>query len=290
MEDNVRTDIIGDFVNYAAEQLGIEQLPQVYLVADREFAVQNRSFGAYVPKTGQLTVYIGNRNLADVLRTLAHEMVHHRQNELGMLRPDSGETGSPQENEANSLAGELLRNYGKTNELIYEGKISKKDPTKYQFYCDMDGVLCDFDKQFQQNFGLLPKEFEEKNGVQAFHKAINSKGQEFWETMEWMPEGKALWNKIKDYEPIIVTSPGSYKGAKEGKLVWIQNNLQPAPKDVKFERAGHKQNVLEGKSEEEIKKSILIDDYDKNIRAWKQFGGKTIKEKPGKPAHNHIGD
>jgi Zn-dependent peptidase ImmA (M78 family) len=126
MEDNVRTDIIGDFVNYSAEQLGIERLPQIYLIADREFAVKNRSFGSYVPKTGQLNVYIGNRNLADILRTLAHELVHHRQNELGMLRPDSGETGSPEENEANSLAGELLRNYGKINELIYESKKRKK--------------------------------------------------------------------------------------------------------------------------------------------------------------------
>ena len=290
MEDNARTEIIGDFVNYCTECLGIEQLPKINLVTDREFATKFRSFGSYIPNSAELHVYVTNRNLADVLRTLAHELCHHRQNELGMLKPDSGETGSPQENEANSIAGELLRNYGKNNELIYEGVTTKKDPAKYQFYCDMDGVLCDFDKQFQKNFGMLPKEFEEKRGIPAFHKAINSKGQEFWETMDWMPEGRALWNKIKDYEPIIVTSPGSYKGAKEGKLVWIQNNLQPAPKDVRFERAGHKQNVLEGKSEEEIKKSILIDDYDKNINAWKAAGGKTIKERPEKPAHNHIGD
>jgi hypothetical protein len=34
----------------------------------------------------------------------------------------SGETGSNIENEANAKAGVLLRNYGKSNEQIYENK------------------------------------------------------------------------------------------------------------------------------------------------------------------------
>jgi hypothetical protein len=154
----------------------------------------------------------------------------------------------------------------------------------------MDGVLCDFDKQFEKYFNMTPDEYKEKIGKKEFYKAISEKGQEYWDTMPWMPEGKTLWNKIKDHEPIIVTSPGHFSGAREGKLLWIENNLKPAPKAVKFEQAGEKQNVLQGKSKEEIKKSVLIDDYDKNIDAWKAAGGKAIKERPGKPAHNHIED
>jgi Zn-dependent peptidase ImmA (M78 family) len=290
MNDQQKIDIIEDFILYVKEQLGIEQLPNVKLVTDQKFATSLRSFGIYKPETLELYVYISNRNTADILRTLAHELVHHRQNELGMLQPYSGETGSPHENQANSFAGELLRNYGKKQELIYEAKIIKKNPSKYQIYCDMDGVICDFDKQFEKYFKMNPEEYKDKVGKKEFYKVISEKGEEFWNTMPWMPEGKTLWDKIKNHSPIIVTSPGTFSGSKEGKLIWIEKNLKPAPKAVKFEQAGEKQNVLKGKSKEEIKKSVLIDDYDKNINAWKAVGGKTIKENPGKPAHNHIED
>lgn len=286
MNDLEKQSIINDFILHAKEQLAIEQLPNIHLVTDRSFAVSHRSFGAYKPEQRELFVYIGERNVADVLRTLAHELVHHRQNELGMEL--DGSTGSEIENQANSIAGVILRNYGKSNEIIYEGKVSKKDPAKYQIYCDMDGVLCDFDKQFEKYFNMTPDEYKEKHGKKEFYKEISKKGEEFWETMPWMPEGKTLWNKIKDHDPIIVTSPGHFSGAREGKKIWIEKNLKPSPATVKFEQAGEKQNVLAGKSKEEIAKSVLIDDYDKNINAWKAAGGKTIKEKPSKPAHNHL--
>ncbi len=126
MNDQQKTAVIKDFVLYAKEQLGIDQLPKIKLVTDQKFAVTLRSFGAYKPETRELDVYIANRNAADILRTIAHELVHHRQNELGMLQPESGETGSPHENQANSLAGELLRHYGKQHEIIYERVLARK--------------------------------------------------------------------------------------------------------------------------------------------------------------------
>jgi len=60
--------------------------------------------------------------MADILRTLAHELVHRKQEEDGRLTPTSGETGSPIEDEANAMAGVLLRNFGKINNGIYENK------------------------------------------------------------------------------------------------------------------------------------------------------------------------
>lgn len=116
--------IINDFLLYVQEEIGIETLPKVHLVTDRSFAVTNRSFGAYKPSSRELFVYIANRNTADVLRTLAHELVHHRQCEIGMDM--DGETGSYVENQANSIAGVLLRNYGKEHEVIYERKEQPK--------------------------------------------------------------------------------------------------------------------------------------------------------------------
>lgn len=52
-----------------------------------------------------------NRNPIDVLRTFAHELVHIKQEQDGKLHKGSGQTGSDEENEANALAGILLRNF-----------------------------------------------------------------------------------------------------------------------------------------------------------------------------------
>lgn len=124
MRPELRQHIVDDFISYCIGRLAIEGQPQIQFTSDREWAVTHRSFGAYDPNTDSITVYIGNRNLADSLRTLAHELVHHRQRELGKIQDGTaGQTGSPIENEANSLAGVLMRDYGKTNDLIYESSI-----------------------------------------------------------------------------------------------------------------------------------------------------------------------
>ena len=62
----------------------------------------------------------GGRHIVDIMRSLAHELTHKRQNERGELTDDSGVTGSEQENEANSFAGVIMRNYTKLNPDILE--------------------------------------------------------------------------------------------------------------------------------------------------------------------------
>ena len=58
--------------------------------------------------------------MADILRTLAHELVHRKQDEDERIDYNSGDTGSEIENEANAKAGILLRKFGKQNEKIYQ--------------------------------------------------------------------------------------------------------------------------------------------------------------------------
>lgn len=113
-------DVIDSFVNYATEYLGIQSKPRIDLDSSIVTAFENRSFGSYNPNSNSIKVNTGNRHIADVLRTLGHELVHHRQNEGGVLHNESGITGSEHENEANALAGVLLRNFGRINPLIYE--------------------------------------------------------------------------------------------------------------------------------------------------------------------------
>jgi Zn-dependent peptidase ImmA (M78 family) len=117
--------IIKDFVEFCENEINIEELPKIKFILDNKWAKHLHSFGRYRNEKRDVTVYMGKRNLADTLRTLAHELVHHRQNELGKLDMNSGDTGSNIENEANVMAGILMRKFGKTHEMIYESKSLK---------------------------------------------------------------------------------------------------------------------------------------------------------------------
>jgi hypothetical protein len=53
------------------------------------------------------------------MRSVAHELVHHQQNENGKLKGKISNVGGPIEDEANAVAGELLKKYGIDNPEIY---------------------------------------------------------------------------------------------------------------------------------------------------------------------------
>lgn len=113
--------IIDRFIKYADEYLKLQNnLPEIRVDFEKSNAKEVKSFGGYIPSEFKIEIVGYNRNLADTLRTLAHELVHHKQNIEDSLYGGSGETGSDHENEANSLAGIMLREFGKNNPVIYE--------------------------------------------------------------------------------------------------------------------------------------------------------------------------
>lgn len=272
--------VIKDFLGYCKEFLQIDELPQIKLITDHEWVIAKRSFGEYKPSLNTLFVYIGKRNLADILRTTSHELVHHKQNMEGRLSPGVGADGTEIENEANALSGIIMRKYGRANELIYESKLMEileisKSP-RFTIFCDMDGVLCDFDAQFEHYYGMLPREYANEKGPKIMKKAVDDVGIKYWSEMPWFPGARELWNYISDYSPIILTSPSSFVHAKAGKLQWIAKNLDPKPRDIMFAQTGAKHEVL---SDFDPKKSILIDDFYRNIAPWKEQGGIGITHK-----------
>jgi hypothetical protein len=106
---------IKKFIKWAKPQLGIEIPIQVKLVPIKKSVNGQGSFGSFNPTTNQIIVAYEGRHIIDVLRTLGHEMVHLHQNLLNKLTDGSGKTGSNVENEANALAGVLMRNWNKQN-------------------------------------------------------------------------------------------------------------------------------------------------------------------------------
>jgi cytidyltransferase-like protein len=115
------TATIGEFIKYAIKNLEIQNPPRnLALSYDTAKAKEMRSFGYFDPNSNKIWVYCGNRNMGDILRTLAHELVHRKQDEDGRINYESGKTGSDIENEANAKAGVLLRDFGKQHEEIYQ--------------------------------------------------------------------------------------------------------------------------------------------------------------------------
>ena len=108
---------LNSFIDFTCDKLDIKEKPKVFY-KDADDQGEQPSFGGYAPGTKHLVVMSKNRHPMDIFRTVAHELVHHKQNEDGRLGHDvaeEGKTGSDIENEANARAGELMRWYGKAN-------------------------------------------------------------------------------------------------------------------------------------------------------------------------------
>lgn len=119
-----KAPLIQKLVTFACEQLQIEQ-PPIKLINSPLYTQEHSSFGGYYPSEQKIVCVVHNRNMADILRTLAHELVHHMQNGKGELDSEAGEDGSPSENEANSTAGLIMRKFGRENPEIFESELNE---------------------------------------------------------------------------------------------------------------------------------------------------------------------
>ena len=161
--------------------------------------------------------------------------------------------------------------------------------SKYQIYCDMDGVLTDFERRFHDKLNTVgkehyplrdilkvvkPKDFEAIFGITEFWKFIDQTvGVGFWAGMPWMENGKDLWNFISKYNPELLTSPSRDNTSRLGKQLWAKHNLDPKPRVI-FAYSADKQRYAN-------ENSILIDDKPSNIEQWRAAGGIAFRVKNG---------
>jgi hypothetical protein len=111
VDTNVTNEFVKKFLPWLQKELDIKQLPKIELL-DQPMTT---SFGSYDSENNCLYVVTAGRHPVDVLRTLAHELTHHKQNLAGILDPHSGATGTDEENQANANAGIVMRDFAKQN-------------------------------------------------------------------------------------------------------------------------------------------------------------------------------
>jgi hypothetical protein len=181
---------------------------------------------------------------------------------------------------------------------------------EYQIYCDMDGVLVNFEdglvkfvndfllkfaenpghfgpktvkraeKAFKElggdvNIGKIPtmkfKDFDKKSGKKALrnlsYSLIKAADVEFWLGLDWLPDGKTLWSHIKQYNPMILSSP---VGEARGKIEWCKKYLGISEDRIILEHDKHKYAEPN---------AILIDDTPRKVKPFDEAGGIAILHK-----------
>lgn len=120
VNESLNQDLIKEFLKACMLELGIINLPKITLSNNSQEAIDMRSWGGYMPGKKAIHIVTAKRHPADIFRTLAHELVHYKQDLEGRLKPESGETGSKDENEANSKAAVIMRNFAQEKPNLFE--------------------------------------------------------------------------------------------------------------------------------------------------------------------------
>lgn len=149
----------------------------------------------------------------------------------------------------------------------------EKPKLNYKIYCDMDGVVADFEARFEHFSGLSPDDYRaevaKKYGEKLVNKMFwdlidNQIGVRFWRGIPWTPGGKDLWAYIKPYNPTLLTAPSYADASKIGKTLWVKDHI-PGTK-ILFKSAETKSDLAEPNA-------ILIDDREDTIMRWKSKNG-----------------
>jgi len=144
---------------------------------------------------------------------------------------------------------------------IFENKEKVMD---YKIHLDMDGVITDFDDQFKELTGMMPNDFESKYGIKGFWEAIDKAGVGFWRGMKWMSDGQELYNKVSQFDHVLLSSPSRGDSSKIGKRLWRRDKTPNTKLTLAY--SANKKNYA-------APNHILIDDRANNINQWKAAGG-----------------
>ena len=89
------------FIDFAKKELDLPSLPKIHFAGSEQNA--KKAFGH--SRGDEITVRINDRHPGDIMRTIAHELTHFKQNLL-RLRGEQ-----MREDQANAMAGRLMRKF-----------------------------------------------------------------------------------------------------------------------------------------------------------------------------------
>ena len=145
-----------------------------------------------------------------------------------------------------------------------------------RIYCDMDGVLCNFEQAAEKAVGMplsqwaLEPRQKFKTIRDKWKPIMNTRN--FWSNLPWNPGGQRLWSFINKYDPHILSAyveQTTDPNCIPGKSKWARTRLGISGSKVNLVKRREKQNFAKVGG----MPTILIDDYEKNIRQFRARGG-----------------
>jgi hypothetical protein len=113
-----KKEILDKFVLFVKKQLELKTIPTIKVQNNRDGLKTTANYD-YTKENKIIKVCAKNRALVDVCRSIAHEMVHHKQFEQGRLKVQPPDIGGEIEDEANAKAGQFIKMYAKEDPNIY---------------------------------------------------------------------------------------------------------------------------------------------------------------------------
>jgi dephospho-CoA kinase/Zn-dependent peptidase ImmA (M78 family) len=194
------------FVEFCIKSLELKSVPKIVITKKK----LDGTFGYYNTETKTLTVSLNDRHQADVMRTLAHELVHLAQDEQN--QDIDGSDGSKHENQANAVAGVIMRKWADKDPSLFETpvqelKIEKPDPkdTLGVKRKEMPQVKSDdyaeFIEYLKKNGATFTKETIPARDLKAMQKEFSDEGimKQLMKNIEQGPNRKAVIASSDDY-------------------------------------------------------------------------------------------
>lgn len=114
-----KKELLSTFVKFVKNELDLKTVPSIKVQNHREGLKTTANYD-YTNENKIIKVCSKNRALVDVMRSIAHEMVHHKQYEQGRLEVKPPDIGGDIEDEANAKAGQFIKMFSKENPSIYD--------------------------------------------------------------------------------------------------------------------------------------------------------------------------
>jgi hypothetical protein len=117
--DDDKKEKLNSFVKFVKEQLELKTVPTISIQNHRNGLKTTANYD-YTKENKVVKVCMKNRALVDVMRSIAHELVHHKQFEQGRLNTPPPDIGGEIEDEANAKAGQFIKMFAKMDKTIYD--------------------------------------------------------------------------------------------------------------------------------------------------------------------------
>ena len=116
--DENKKEKLTDFVKFVIKTLEIKHPPTIAIVAVKD-GIKTTANYDYAKENKVMKIYGKGRMLVDIMRSIAHELNHHKQWEDGRLKIKPPDIGGEIEDESNAKAGEFIKRYALIDDSIY---------------------------------------------------------------------------------------------------------------------------------------------------------------------------